>query len=241
MRASGIGILAEKGELFTCASPTIKAFVHHLSRRTFERRHDDLGHKVDERQDFILDLLPSDPFRLFIKRGSLTYTVNIGKGKVQEITTSYKKYIKEEINNHLENTSYLSTKERKERAAREKQAARKVQRDAEAEERRKKKAAEKRARDIETRKKQVEKGKELQAKEVLKRQKERAAKAEAEAEKKAKEEKGKKRKLGFEARLQLKNRKLEEERERKRKKEEVKKEQERKKKEARDKTLRRRA
>ena len=186
MLATQEHILAETGEFFTCASPTIKSFVIYLDSRTFDSSQ-------DRRRDFILDRLPADPRSLFIKRGTLTYTVNIGKGREETVKTTYKNYIKKEINTHICNTNYLSTKQRKHKEAEDKKIARAKQREIEDNEKKQKKAKLKLEKDKETRKKLVAGGKELAKKGQLARERKRQEeKAEAELKKKGREERKKK-------------------------------------------------
>lgn len=184
-------ISIESGELFKCVSATVKTFVLHLDRRDYPDAPSHGGDEEDPRRLFILDALPSDLFHVFIKGGALRYTVRIGNGQEDVIETTYRDFIKEEINQHLENTSYRSTLQRKEQVANKNKVARQVKRKAKFQANAAAKAVERRERN--KRKAAEQKKRNLERAAIWEKQRQEKA-AEKEEQRKAEEEKERKRK-----------------------------------------------
>lgn len=183
-------ISIESGELFQCVSPTVKTFVLHLDRRDYTGPNSS-GGEDDPRRLFILDPLPSDRLRVFIKEGTLSYTIKIGNGEEDVIETTYREFIKEEISQHLENTSYRSTQQRKDHLVKKNKSARQVKRKARLEAKRVRKAAERREKNIQKAAKARERNlaqaliwKQQRAEEEAEKKKAEKAKAEKDLQKK---------------------------------------------------------
>ena len=107
---------ATSGQLFSCVSPTVREYVLWLS----EQPNSPAG-------DFVINQLLPDRVHLFIKKGSFAETVNLGHATSTTRNVSYRVWIREKIDKHLEDTSYRSTKERQENDSRLKKELRKLQ------------------------------------------------------------------------------------------------------------------
>ena len=107
---------ATDGQLFSCVSPTVREYVLWLSQQP----NSPAG-------DFVLNQLLPDRTHLFIKKGSFPETINLGHATSRTRTITYREWIREKIDRHLEDTSYRSTKERREADSKRKKEQRKEQ------------------------------------------------------------------------------------------------------------------
>jgi hypothetical protein len=111
--------VSSSGQLFSCVSPTVREYVCWLSSPE--------SNPNSPAGDFILDHLQPDRTHLFIKKGTFEEKIKLGHATTRSRIITYREWIREKIDQHLEDHCYLSTKERQENHSKRKKGLRALQ------------------------------------------------------------------------------------------------------------------